>query len=362
MMLTGRRLVSLNQPDNIGKLLHIASSYKKTLEVGGDFPGLAELQPIVPARLEAVVRRSLALRPEDRFRDAGEMLAALDAAMVPERTGVPPERDAPRPDSLDAQPTQFYPADHAPPPDSLDAQPTQLYPGESEHKTTLVWSRGSNADHTRVGTFSSTRGLMLLGFGVALLAAVVTAAVILAWHEGQTSPESVAAVGPAAQEDSPPPAKESLVLEPEAVSDEIPDNVAKEPSVPREVVIPVEPESSKAVSQADPMHDEVRVRIIGLPDEARVFFMGRERPTLGGDTGRWAWVSGPEGSRGMLTVEADGYPPYSETITLRSNRVIDLSTRLRRSRGRPLKTTLNVERQPDSVIQEPRLKTSLPNR
>lgn len=50
---------------------------------------LAALNPLVSARLVAVVERCLALKPDDRYANAAEVLAALDGQTVPNRTEGP---------------------------------------------------------------------------------------------------------------------------------------------------------------------------------------------------------------------------------------------------------------------------------
>lgn len=56
----------------------------------GPIPSLADQRPDVPAALEAVFRKMVAKRPEERFQSMAEVVAALSAIQLPEGVPAPP--------------------------------------------------------------------------------------------------------------------------------------------------------------------------------------------------------------------------------------------------------------------------------
>lgn len=303
LMLTGRLPVVINQAcQGYAQFLQLVDVYKGLLSTGEELSGPADLDPLVPGALDAVVRRSLALRRDERYPDAGAMLAALDDATIAKAAvvrPVPRAVAAPEPEASTAP----YPA----------IPDTQFIPvAGNDPTTTLVWPTLLKGSPSRFKALAL--GLMVLLFvGVSVGAAV--ALMTSRDHRRSQPTEPIAALttspaSPVVQAKALPPVKsEPEHVEAETEHTSPPVKVAPLLQPTPEPAVPVEPTA-------------VKVRLKGVPARSRVLFAGR--PIAG------EWIEGEPGTRGWLSVQAEGYDLYRRELTLEKNLLIDMSGQLRR--------------------------------
>jgi serine/threonine-protein kinase len=279
---------------------------------GRPLPGPAECSPLVPAPIDDVVRRAISVAPGDRYRDAGEMLAALtSAAIFFEPTKVKlrvlpePALDEPAPDETAEAPAE----DPVPLLEDVTLQSLD----ESREEVAAPTGDGAEADSHTSGTpfqwdvadAPTAAGPRRVRPGVALAAIVLVGIVALA---------SVAAslvFGGASRTTTDPAESTSS------------SRAAAQRTAELISSMPAARPDAGAATQAPPAPPAIPLALAelrGLPDGAVVTFDG-----VAVADGR---VEATAGARGQLVVRARGYLPFHELVTIRDGQVIDLSGRL----------------------------------
>jgi hypothetical protein len=277
---------------------------------GRAFPGPADYVQSVPEPIDAMVRRAISVKPDERYRDAREMLAALASAtifFVPTVVKAPAARsdtlrDQPVPaEAVGAPPEEPPPAVEEPPPredvtlEALDRTEDDVAaPGGDEAAadenlagTPFQW--GIASAPTQVTHRQARRPVAFVVVGLAAVFVLTAASVgaLVGW--GARAPRrsgDEVAPGRVAS-----PRTEELIA-----------------STPAPPVKPPPPPAP------------ARVELRGLPEGAVV--------TFGGAAVAEGRIEGTEGARGELGVRADGFQPFSELVTISDGAVIDLSGRL----------------------------------
>jgi hypothetical protein len=120
-----KRVVASGDVFSLGRLLY--EMFVGNLPDGSYTPP-SEANPVLPAAFDEVVSKALKQKPEARYRDALELLAAFEEAMVQSSTPIPEPESAQEPTGLDRLPlepalgsvepavTSLPPIQHTPPP------------------------------------------------------------------------------------------------------------------------------------------------------------------------------------------------------------------------------------------------------
>jgi serine/threonine protein kinase len=162
---------------------------------GQPLPSLADVLEDPPADVDALLARSLALVPEKRFLDAGEMLAALERATIPGEAPAAAQRlTAPDPGGGEApgEPTLLNDVEPTPPfgalaqPDAEASEPSESAPTQALVSADLATACSSTTGALRIaGGFSRKHWYAAL-VALALLSALVGAAYLrLSASEGR---------------------------------------------------------------------------------------------------------------------------------------------------------------------------------
>ncbi len=146
-LLTGKAPFSADKPRSV---LHLMKAH-----VDEEIPDLSARCPQVPAEVNAIYRRLLAKKPEERFATAAEVITALEPFAHQHdapASGSSPHHDAPTsaPPSADQDARTV---DLAPEP--LTSQPTVEFPGEGNHSP----AEGNHSLARRAGTSKPSSGL-----------------------------------------------------------------------------------------------------------------------------------------------------------------------------------------------------------
>ena len=332
-MLTGRPPVNTGRSAQAyHQLVNILKHYESLMSDGRELIGPSGIEPSIPEGIEAVVRRSLALQREARYRDGGEMLAALDG-LLPELELMPTEHRSSETDTEQSA-------------ESTNDAPTSTVSSETGHSTTMRWQARARNPREAGGALSSFQKVLLLGAGALMIAAIIIGWV-LGHLAGTTEPDDGA---PALASSTPSPAKGSVNNGEAAHSVPAKSSLPTRPSESEEGEAPgklvahepdgvSEPRAIADSGAAEPPPEQVNVKVElrNLPENATV--------TFAGDSVRQGWIVGQAGKGG------------------RDGLVIDVADRLRRVRSGEVRRSPPRDPDREEFIRGPgrsKIKTSLP--
>jgi serine/threonine protein kinase len=384
LMLTGRLPFDLNKIEQGYHALHSRLTFYQSVR---ELQGPSDFNPRVPAPIDSVVRHAMSLDPNNRYRDAGEMLAALEgavarlgqeepsAATLTEFDGedgpttewstaevmaamaqandtvlTPSELDQTTPDPAPEEATVLLP----------DSNPTTPSQPPTEVRTpsgTLIEARDSSwppleaptpsgpampssppiealtpsgapvliSDTTPAEEKRPIEPLWIIAGVLAVLVALAAIAVGLSlWYgPGNQPPLPIAS------------ARESSVIN-ESPPSPAPASPLESPDAGQvqeedATISPETPEAGPASEDGAIMSFEI-TEFEGLdagePElvKVRLVHLPRfARVTIDGKRLETAWIEGAEGSERRLMVKAPGYPIYGQKITLQREGVLDFA-------------------------------------
>ncbi len=299
------------------------------------------MAPDIPRQLDHVTARALALSSTERYRDAGAMLAELpataDLGAAPNLPAtqvvagwVPPTHQPASP-----APVAAPPASEAPAPDEVETVEA------TTPATTLGWT--NRAKRARSGRRAFIGRWVALALGASAAIALVAAGLLIWTSAGdadETAPEPSEEVAAAGSAKSPPPPSGSGTAEEEPPFEMIAGAEPSEPPGPETTEPQPAPEPPSPAKRTEaPPPRMTKVRLVGLPPRSSV--------TFGGRAVRGGWITGPEGSRELLVVSAQGFERYHKRLTLKQGQVVDLTGEFSRAERTETK-------RPDGYIPGPR--------
>jgi serine/threonine-protein kinase len=306
VMLTGRLPFEIDiGSKTVEKIIALHRYYMSKVRAGEELIGSTIPGNDLPRELVAMLRRSLAIKPERRFRDAGEMLAAFDEAIAPDDGLGECTHESLTPyEAIDCY-------------RSLVIAPTSQAASGSPSRPVGVDARPRLASQPWVLAVTS-----------GLAAAIMTFSGVLVWSllDGRVSFVRTAA---AAANEAPGGHQGRA------------DEAAQAPAGRPPVAIPVEDGPA-----GDP-GSLVKVRVVGLPRALPRTVMFNSRAIEG------QWITGAEGERGTRVVLVEDHEPYRQSLVLRPHGVVDLRGRLRRASG--------AESPPSEKRRRPRIIADLPD-